>query len=283
MAVDDELIIVDDDSTDSSADGLSERDPRLRVLRSRDRLGPAGARNLGAERAGGEHVLFSDAHVSPSEGWRDLLLDALRVEPTAAAGPIVHVLGAPSVEGWGLRFCDDATNVEWLARGEPRTHPVPVLPGAFIGLNRDVFSSLGGFDVGMRGYGMEDVELCVHLWVAGHRCLLVPGVSVGHLYRPPEAIPSYQCDWHTGLANVLRFGIVHFPQPRLSRLVACYADDPSFPNAMASVILSDVLERRRHVNARRRHDGEWFFERCNGECSTLDPNGTAPTQELRGR
>ncbi len=58
-----ELIIIDDGSTDASLDWLiqqEQHDPRIKVLRSK-RLGPGGARNLGAHFSRGDFLAFVDA------------------------------------------------------------------------------------------------------------------------------------------------------------------------------------------------------------------------------
>src|SRR6202041_686305 len=55
-----EVIVVDDGSSDRSADGLAESYDGVTVLRTAGRLGVSRARNFGAEYAQGEVVVFSD-------------------------------------------------------------------------------------------------------------------------------------------------------------------------------------------------------------------------------
>jgi len=135
---------------------------------------------------------------------------------------------------------------------------------------RATYQEIGGFDPGMRAYGMEDLELSVHMWTAGRSCLLVPEVSVEHLYRTGAATPAYQTNWEAGLANVLRFGVVHFGSRRLARLLDVYRGDGVFSAAMAAVAHGDADARRRWVAGHRLHDDDWYFARCNGE-ATCEP------------
>ena len=70
-----ELIIVDDESTDGTPEYIERyvkdwgsAHPGVRVLRQAHR-GPAAARNLGAEAAQGEFLLFTDADCVPHIDW----------------------------------------------------------------------------------------------------------------------------------------------------------------------------------------------------------------------
>ena len=59
-----ELIVVDDASTDKTADIVAAcmaRDPRVRLIRSHNNLGPGGARNLALEAARGDWIAVLDA------------------------------------------------------------------------------------------------------------------------------------------------------------------------------------------------------------------------------
>jgi len=65
-----ELIVVNDASTDQTADIVrSIRDPRIVLTSSPDRLGIAASRNRGLERARGEFVFFTDADCIADDDW----------------------------------------------------------------------------------------------------------------------------------------------------------------------------------------------------------------------
>src|SRR5262245_43127879 len=89
-----ELIVVDDGSTDHSADFLRYRQDVV-LLRS-DGIGVAKARNFGGTHATGDIVLFVDAHIRAPQGWYEPMVEALRPESVGAAAPGVYSLDEPT-------------------------------------------------------------------------------------------------------------------------------------------------------------------------------------------
>ncbi|MEV5982751.1 CDP-glycerol:glycerophosphate glycerophosphotransferase [Streptomyces sp. NPDC052114] len=94
-----ELIVVDDASPDACAAiaaEYAELDPRAQVVRVPAHAGPGPARNIGADRATGEHLLFLDGD--------DLLLpgalEAVDAALTAAGDPDVLLCAHDRVDWW---------------------------------------------------------------------------------------------------------------------------------------------------------------------------------------
>jgi GT2 family glycosyltransferase len=251
-----EIIVVDDVSSDGSIEELPA--DRVQIVRPETRLGISAARNLGASRAHGDVLIFSDAHVDVTPGFLQPLRDALKLPGVGAVGPVVSTRGFETSKGFGFRWRDPALNVEWLnghGRG-PAPYPVPMLVGCFMVVRRNLFDQVGGFDDGMIVYGHEDAELSMRLWVLGHRCLLVPEVDITHLFR--ETHP-YAVDWTATLHNLLRVAVVHFSTERFRRVVACLKGQDALPSALAMLLEGDAYERRRAIRDQRTRDEEWYF------------------------
>ena len=142
------------------------------------RAGPAAARNLAAESAHGDVILFVDADV-------ELAPDALeRVRAAFDADPdLCGVFGAydaaPAAQGLVSRFRNllhhhthmyhaGPTETFWSGCGAMRT-------GAFL--------DLGGFDTGYREPSIEDIELGARAAAVGGRLRLDPAIACTHHKR----------------------------------------------------------------------------------------------------
>jgi GT2 family glycosyltransferase len=134
---------------------------------------------------------------------------------------------------------------------------VPVLPGCFLAMRRDVFAATGGFDPGMRQLGGNDNELSLRLWLLGYELLIVPRVEVGHLFR--TTIP-FDATWAAVVHNRLRTAFVHFGRERIERVVRALREYASFPIGLAMAVEGDPFARRAHLLAERRRTDDWFFE-----------------------
>jgi len=250
-----ELIVVDDASTDGSTACLAAW-PDVRLLRT-DGVGVANARNVGASHAGGDVILFCDAHMRlPSRWWR-ALIEPLESRRVGAAAPGVYSLTEPERRGFGLYLSGPDLHARWNHKPGRRPAPAAVLPGCFLAMRRDVFAATGGFDCGMRQLGGNDNELSLRLWLLGYELLIVPGIEVGHLFR--TTIP-FDATWAAVVHNRLRTAFVHFGRERIERVVHALRAYKSFPTGLAMTIEGDTFARRAHLLAERRRTDDWFFE-----------------------
>jgi GT2 family glycosyltransferase/SAM-dependent methyltransferase len=251
-----DIVVVDDGSTDGSTMWLDDHE-RVRVLRPSKRLGIANARNEGAAAVRGDPIIFSDAHVQPTEGWFEPLLAPLMRKEVGAVGPILTPLGESGVKVAGMTFVDQALNVAWLPRTGPDPVAVPLLCGCFMSMRRDVYESVGGFDSGMGPYGSEDLELCLRLWRLGYECRVVPEAEVAHRFRPPA--PEHIA-WDVLLHNLLRMGAIHLDPHPFAELIRSASGRPELPGALAAVAARDAGDRRERLALQSRRDTQSFFE-----------------------
>jgi glycosyltransferase involved in cell wall biosynthesis len=149
-----ELIVVDDGSTDGTAE-IAEAfgDPRLRVLRQPN-SGPARARNLGLALAMGQEVAFLDADDYWLPNKLDRQLRRLEAdEQVSAVGCLMHYRSSTGrVLGVAGQAVDDDEQ-ERIARGQLLPFPL-----SSILFRRSTLDIVGEFDESLRD-GAEDLDL----------------------------------------------------------------------------------------------------------------------------
>jgi GT2 family glycosyltransferase len=253
-----ELIVVDDGSTDDSIARMRKlRGARaVRVLRS-EGIGVANARNLGALHATGDVIVFCDAHMTIPPHWHRALVEPLESREVGGVAPGIYSITEPHRRGFGLYLADPQLRARWKPYPGRSPVRVPILPGCFLAMRRDVFDATGGFDSGMRQLGGNDNELSLRLWLLGYDLLVVPTVEAGHLFR--TRIP-FDATWAAVVHNRLRTAFVHFRQERIERVVDALRAYEAFPSGLAMTAAGDVFARRALLHAQRQRSDDWFFE-----------------------
>jgi cellulose synthase/poly-beta-1,6-N-acetylglucosamine synthase-like glycosyltransferase len=165
----DEIIVVDDGSTDGTADVAIDYD--VQVLRQA-RAGPAAARNAGVRVARGELLLFTDADCAPTPDWVDRMVAPFADPTVAGAKGIYRTTQVEPV----ARF----VQIEYEDRYDRMRdqEQIDFVDTYSAGYRRDVLSSVGGFDESF-AY-LEDQELSFRLAERGYRFMFVPDAAVYH-------------------------------------------------------------------------------------------------------
>jgi N-acetylglucosaminyl-diphospho-decaprenol L-rhamnosyltransferase len=194
-----EIVVVDNDSADGSADALELEFPDVTVLRSGDNLGFARAVNLGARATGAEYLLLLNPDTVVRTGALAALLDFARTHPEHGVyggrtfredGELdpSSCWGAPTL--WSLTcfalglstaFAGSAVfDPESLGRWRRDTvREVPVVTGCLLLVSRADFFSIGGMDERFFLYG-EDAEFSLRAGRAGMRPVIVPEAAIVH-------------------------------------------------------------------------------------------------------
>ena len=254
-----EILVIDDASTDGSADFLSGRRKRVRLMRSKSAMGVASSRSLGAANTSGDVVIFADAHLGLDPNWWQPLIEPLEDSKVGATAPAITQLPATSMRAYGLTFRGPSMEVRWCRRKPKGPAPAAILPGCCVAMRREVLDATGGgWDRGLLQRGNVDNEFSVRLWLLGYDMLVVPDVLVRHRFRPVSPFPV---GWAQYLHNRLRLAFVHFKPYRLSTVVNALRRYPAFGEALALMVDGDITSRRREVSVQRVRDDDWFCDR----------------------
>lgn len=172
-----ELIVVDDGSTDGSA--ALARASGAAVLHTGGRHGPAAARNLGAARARGDWLFFTDADCALHA---DTL--ALATAVVAADVTLTAVIGSYDDAPAAPNFASQYKNLfHHYTHQTSREEAQTFWTGCGL-IRRERFLALGGFDaVRYPTPSIEDIELGYRLTAQGGRIRLAKQVQVTHLKR----------------------------------------------------------------------------------------------------
>lgn len=184
-----EIIVVDNDSSDTSVKDITNAFPKVRLIESKKNLGFAGGCNLGAKHAKGEYVLFLNSDTEFHENTVEKLLRVFTMHPKASVvgGMLQNRDGSlqrSSASFYSLlqvarmlfggdtaeikRFSDNAIqSVDWVS-------------GGCMLVKRQAFEHVGGFDEGFFMY-VEDMEFCYRIHGAGGEVYSDPSSIVTHI------------------------------------------------------------------------------------------------------
>ena len=192
-----EVWVVDNASSDGSAEMVAERHPWVRLVASQENLGFGRAVNLVARQTSSEWIASANADIALRPGALDALLDAGARDPGAGAiaprlvlpnGMTQHsVFGFPTIPFSVLfaiaAFRLSATIGDRLAFpgywDKERARRVPWAVAAFLLLRRTAFDEIGGFDDRQWMYA-EDLDIGWRLKDAGWATRYVPSAHVDH-------------------------------------------------------------------------------------------------------
>jgi glycosyltransferase involved in cell wall biosynthesis len=169
-----EVIVVDDGSTDSTAQIVAEYDVKL--IRTANQ-GLSSARNTGLMAATGEIVAYTDDDARPDPDWLHYLAHSfMRGAFAGVGGPNIP----PPNDGW---IADCVANspggpVHVLLCDRVAEH----IPGCNMAFRRDVLLDVGGCDPMYRVAG-DDVDLCWRVQQNGGTLGFSPAAMVWHHRR----------------------------------------------------------------------------------------------------
>ena len=186
-----EVVVVDNASTDATADVLAQFADRLPLVAVAEaRRGLSNARNRGVAAARGRYLLWTDDDVLVDPGWLAAYADAARRWPEAAlfGGRVVPVLEAPAAAWFAASTAELA---HLLAARDFGPDPRPLGEGCKpFGANyavraaeqrRHPYDPALGAGAGHRGRMGEETAVIDAVLEAGGSGVYVPAATVRHL------------------------------------------------------------------------------------------------------
>jgi GT2 family glycosyltransferase len=181
-----EIIVVDDASTDTTAQMLASFAGGVKVISHSVNQGFATSCNHGAAVAGGEFLVFLNNDTVPQRGWLEALVRHADAYPQAGAIGAKLLYPDKTIQHAGVVICQDRYP-RHIYTGFPADHPAvsksrpfQVVTAACMLVRRSSFGRMSGFDASFRN-GFEDVDFCLRLGQAGHQVHYCADSVVEHL------------------------------------------------------------------------------------------------------
>jgi len=175
-----EVIVVDDGSNDKTAE-ISENKGAV-VLRQKN-AGPAKARNLGAKKAKGEILLFTDADCEPEKNWVEEML-----RPFADNG-IIGVQGAYKTKQVGVVARFNQLEIEQRYEKMEKSRNIDWVGSYSAAYRKKDFDEAGGFDESFPKASGEDPELSYKISKMGKKLFFNHDAIVYHTH--PDSLWQY--------------------------------------------------------------------------------------------
>ncbi|ABB14482.1 glycosyltransferase family 2 protein [Carboxydothermus hydrogenoformans] len=251
-----EIIVIDDGSTDQSTVFLNSGNFKNIDLIKLPRSGVTRAKNAGANKARGEVLIFSDAHILVEDFWLEKMLEDLQ-EKTILS-PLVVSLLEPQRVGMGLTFNNELLPC-WRSYTTNSVEDVPVLPGGFMLIKKNDFIALGGYDEGLKIWGYDDCEFSLRAWLMGFNLLVTPRTKVFHLFRSGQIYKGYN---ENVLFNLGRLACLHFKPQRIVKVLNKVSRFPFGAKIIEDLASEQKLwQQREHYLKVRVKDDDWYFKR----------------------
>lgn len=210
--IDAEIIVVDNDSADGSAEMVEERFPDVTLIRSGGNIGFAAGNNVGMREARGRYVLLLNPDVLVHPNAFKTLVAYLDAHPGtgAAGGRIIRPDGTPDPSAkrgfpspsaafyrmvglsylfprssrfgrYNLTFMDDESQSD-----------VDALSGCFMCVRREVIDAVGGLDEEFFMYG-EDLDWSYRIREAGWKIAYLPDAEIVHFKgESTRSLPKFR-------------------------------------------------------------------------------------------
>lgn len=189
-----DIVVIDNNSDDYSADFVREWYPEIKVIELSKNHGFADGYNNGLKDINTEFLAIVNSDVKVTENWLDSLIDfMIQNKSVGAVQPVIKSLEDKSsfeyagaaggyIDALGYPFCRGRI-FDTIEKDENQyQEPVEVFwaSGAAMIVRNKLFKDLGGFDGGFFAH-QEEIDLCWRIKTAGYSVHCLPSSVVYHL------------------------------------------------------------------------------------------------------
>ena len=216
-----------------------------------DALSPQAARHEGVARSKGETIFFLDAHVIVPDGFFCQMLGDMKRTGAAMMHSPHRFLGRTAYGfrvGWDEYLWSTETIREAPAGSNP--YKVAIMGHGACAIRRDAYLKAGGYWQELKGFGGEETQLNLKLWLMGMQCWATPRTHHWHylpqgerhnetLFRDRDFVRNYLmiAAAYAGVNQVIS------SYDALRRLH--WGGENLYPEIVAPILASDAVNKER--------------------------------------
>ena len=186
------VVVVDNNSSDGSADAVARSYPDTALIRSPENLGVSRGRNLGWRYANEhfkfDYVIFIDDDSEVARDYFTQIVGAYRKHPevglVAAKSYVATDSNVLCSVGLSINLYTGLVHDIGAGRRDKGQYNRPAYrdacPGFAFSVRRALFDQLGGFDEHYSPYGWEDADFCLRAKSVGYKVYYAPDANVIH-------------------------------------------------------------------------------------------------------
>eukprot|EP00931_Biecheleriopsis_adriatica_P034800 TRINITY_DN20079_c0_g1_i1.p1 TRINITY_DN20079_c0_g1~~TRINITY_DN20079_c0_g1_i1.p1 ORF type:complete len:807 (+),score=111.46 TRINITY_DN20079_c0_g1_i1:202-2421(+) len=185
-----EIVVVDDGSNPPLSETHLKPDVqekyKVLIKRHENTVGLIGAKKTGGDAATGDIIVFFDCHVGPQDKWYEDFLNLIADNYRRMVIPQITALDIDTWKqigaGGGMSKCYVTWDGDFKWGGTDDMY-MGMLSGGLAGMSRPWWDESGGFDSKMLGWGGENIDQGVRMWVCGGEIVAAPNSQVAHMWR----------------------------------------------------------------------------------------------------
>lgn len=215
-----ELLVVDNASTDGTADWVADHVPQVKLIRNAENLGFSAGNNIGLTAATGQVFVLLNQDTVVEAGWLAALVNRFATDDTIGIVGGKALFPDGTIQHAGGKI-DERGNSYHHGQGEADTgqfdqgREVDYITGATLAISRAAYEAVGGLDEGFSPAYWEDADWCYRVRQAGYKIVYEPAARLIHNETSALADQSHQGNY-LPQRNRLRFVLKHWPLEKLT-------------------------------------------------------------------
>jgi GT2 family glycosyltransferase len=242
-----EVIVVDNASTDGTADFVAEKYPTVRLIRNERNLGFSGGVNIGLAQAAGEILVLLNQDTLVEPTWLKELIQGMLTDDKIGIGGC-KILDWSGEKIWHTGVVLDEERKFPILRGAgeidqgqyEQPEAMPAVVGAAFAIRRELLETIGFLNEDYFFY-LEDTDYCLRAREAGYKVMYNPRAVLRHYVGASLKNGSYRALYQFNFSRML-FLIKHFGPDWFCRIFV-----PAEKEYLKKPISLDEFKAHRHV------------------------------------